>query len=45
MRFGAEGDPSEGFFGYPPLKLNIVPENGWLEDYFPFGKAYFQRKC
>ena len=20
---------------------NIAPENGWLEDYFPLGKAYF----
>jgi len=24
-----------------PPKFNIAPENGWLEDYFPFGKAYF----
>ena len=24
---------------------NIAPENGWLEDYFPFGKAYFQVLC
>ena len=23
-------------------KFNIAPENGWLEDEFPFGKAYFQ---
>ena len=24
-------------------KTNIfAPENGWLEDYFPFGRAYFQ---
>ena len=23
-------------------ETNIAPENGWLEDYFPFGKAYFQ---
>ena len=23
-------------------ETNIDPENGWLEDYFPFGKAYFQ---
>ena len=22
-------------------ETNISPENGWLEDYFPFGKAYF----
>ena len=26
----------------PSLKLNIEPENGWLEEYFPFEKAYFQ---
>ena len=26
---------------YPP-ETNIAPENGWLEDYFPFGMAYFQ---
>ncbi len=23
----------------------FAPENGWLEDYFPFGKAYFQGLC
>ena len=22
----------------------FAPENGWLEDYFPFGMAYFQRR-
>ncbi len=22
-------------------KTNIAPENGWLEEYFPFQKAYF----
>ena len=28
------------------LKLTAkAPENGWLEDYFPFGKAYFQVPC
>ena len=26
-------------------KTNIVPENGWLEDNFPFRKAYFQGIC
>ena len=26
-------------------KTNIAPENGWLEDYFPFGKANFQVLC
>ena len=24
---------------YTPLKTNIRPKNGWLEDYFPFGMA------
>ena len=28
-----------------PLKFNIVPENGWLEYYFPIGDAYFQGLC
>ena len=27
---------------YTHPETNIAPENGWLEDYFPFGKAYFQ---
>ena len=26
-------------------ETNIAPENGWLEDYFPFGKAYLQGLC
>ena len=26
-------------------ETNIAPENGWLEYYFPFGKAYFQALC
>ena len=26
-------------------ETNIAPENGWLEDYFPFGEAYFQVLC
>ena len=25
-----------------PPKFNIAPEKWWLEDYFPFGMAYFQ---
>ena len=25
-----------------PLKFSIAPENGWLEEYFPFGMVYFQ---
>ena len=23
-------------------ETNIVPQDGWLEDYFPIGEAYFQ---
>ena len=23
-------------------ETNVAPENGWLEDYFPIGEAYFQ---
>ena len=26
-------------------KTNIIPENGWLEEEFPFGMAYFQVLC
>ena len=26
-------------------ETNIAPKNGWLEYYFPFGKAYFQGIC
>jgi len=26
-------------------ETNIAPENGWLENYFPLGKAYFQVLC
>ena len=25
-----------------PWKFNVAPENGWLEDEFPFGIPYFQ---
>ncbi len=33
-------------FRVPSLKLTfLAPENGWLEDYFPFGEAYFQVLC
>ena len=28
-----------------PWKFNIAPENGWLENEFPFGIPYFQRLC
>ena len=27
---------------YTLPETNIAPENGWLEDYFPFGMTYFQ---
>ncbi len=27
---------------YTLPETNLAPENGWLEDEFPFGKAYFQ---
>ena len=30
---------------YTLPETNIAPENGWLEDYFPFGMAYFQGIC
>ena len=26
-------------------ETNMAPENGWLEDEFPFGRAYFQGLC
>ena len=26
-------------------KFNIAPENGWLEDYSPFGRVTFQGLC
>ena len=30
---------------FTPPKFNIAPEKQWLEDYFPFGKSYFQGLC
>ena len=30
---------------YPPWNLQLAPQNGWLEDEFPFGMAYFQGLC
>ena len=33
------------FFKYTPWKFNKAPENGWLEDEFPFGIPYFQGLC
>ena len=28
-----------------PPKFNVAPENGWLENEFPFGIPYFQGLC
>ena len=37
------GDAETQGFEIPSLKLTAkAPENGWLEDDFPFGKPYFQ---
>ena len=38
------GRPSrfKSIFDTLPETNIFAPENGWLEDYFPFGKAYFQ---
>ena len=30
---------------YTHRKFNIAPENGWLEDYLPFGRVAFQGLC
>ena len=32
-------------FSFTPWKFNTGPENGWLEDEFPFGIPYFQGLC
>ena len=37
---GAMGLPLEDYYTLP--ETNIAPENGWLEDDFPFKMAYFQ---
>ena len=29
----------------PLPETNVARETGWFKDYFPFGKAYFQRLC
>ncbi len=34
-----------GNWSYTLPETNIAPENGWLEYYFPIGKAYFQVLC
>ena len=33
------------YTGFTLPETNIAPENWWLEDYFPFGKANFQGQC
>ena len=30
---------------YTLPETNIAPENGWLDNYFPIGMAYFQVLC
>ncbi len=35
----------ENYIKLPSLELTVRPENGWLGDYFPFEKAYFQVLC
>ena len=32
---------NESFFTLPETNIS-APKNGWLEDYFPIGEAYFQ---
>ncbi len=34
-----------GWNKYTLPETNIARENGWLEDYFPFGMANFQGLC
>jgi len=34
-----------GLYGCALSETNIAPENGWLEDKFPFGMAYLQVLC
>ena len=36
-------DPAPSHMKLPPG--SIAPENGWLEDEFPFGIPYFQGLC
>ena len=38
IRYYFEGIP----LGIHSLRLTVRPEKLWLEDEFPFGKAYFQ---
>ena len=41
----SRGPGNFGAFVDTPWKFNIAPENGWLEDEFPFGSPYFQGLC
>ena len=44
MKFPCAGDWCISLYISLP-ETNIAPENGWLEDEFPFGKACFQGLC
>ena len=38
-------NPNLYIYIYTLPETNVAPEKGCLEDYFPIGKAYFQRLC
>ena len=38
-------DDSKQQFTLPENNSEFTPENGWLEDEFPFGNPYFQVLC
>ena len=38
-------EPQKGYDMITIRKTNIAPEDGWLEDCVPFGKAYVQVLC
>ena len=40
-----QGHNWQGMNLYTLPETNIAPENGWLEDEFPFGMAQFQGLC
>ena len=39
------GKDAHDFVVFTSPKFNIAPEKWWLEDYFPFGMAYFQGRA
>ena len=39
------GKPLKGKIYLPLPETNVERENGWLEDDFPIGKAFFQGLC